>query len=230
MNKIAAGLIVAATAAAAAFGAAGVMAAQQAAPAAPAGPPPPMRFFVTSTVQSGDLGGLAGADATCQKLATAAGAGGRTWRAYLSTQAIGGQTAVNARDRIGAGPWHNAKGELIANNVAELHGDVERDRNRIHVSTALDEKGQPVKARGDEPNEHDILTGSDSLGRALSAAADATCRNWTLAKGGAAMVGHHDRFGRGNTSWNNAHLTGGCALEEFRPSGGAGKFYCFATN
>ncbi len=200
-------------------------------PAAPPPPPPPMTFFVTSTTPaSGNLGGLTGADQICQNLAAAAGAGSRTWRAYLSTQAIDGQTAVNARDRIGAGPWHNAKGVQIAANNAELHGDVERDRNFINKDTTLDEKGNGVNGVGDTPNTHDILTGSDSTGRAIAGADDRTCRNWTSATTGAAMVGHSDRRGGRNVSWNSAHPTPGCDTESLRRVGGAGRLYCFAAN
>ncbi|HWP85486.1 MAG TPA: lectin, partial [Terriglobia bacterium] len=178
-------------------------------------PPAPMTFFGTSVgVGNGaNLGGLAGADAHCQKLAAAVGAGNRTWRAYLSTQASGSQPAVNARDRIGSGPWHNAKGELIAQNVADLHGDVQRDRNNLHKQTAITEKGEIVNGRGDNPNRHDILTGSQSDGRAFTDNADHTCRNWTSSTDGSAQVGHHDRVGGGNTSWNSAHGSRGCSQE-----------------
>lgn len=210
-----------------------VVAAQQApAPgAAPQAPAAPMGFFITSEGpgKGGDLGGLAGADAHCQKLATAVGAGNRTWRAYLSTSAGGSQRAVNARDRIGAGPWHNAKGELIAKDVADLHGDVERDRNNIHKGSALNEKGEVVSGRGDTPNRHDILTGSNSEGRSPTGAEDNSCSNWTSsAATGGAIVGHHDRQGGGNTSWNSVHRSRGCGLEQLRPTGGDGLFYCFA--
>lgn len=203
----------------------------QQAPAPAAAATAPMGFFITSEGpgKGGDLGGLAGADAHCQKLATAAGAGNRTWRAYLSTTASGSQPAVNARDRIGPGPWHNAKGELIANNVADLHGDVERDRNNIHKASALNEKGEVVSGRGDTPNRHDILTGSNSLGRAAAGAEDNNCSNWTSsASTGGAMVGHHDRNGGGNTSWNSVHRSRGCGQEELKSTGGDGLFYCFA--
>ena len=219
--------------------ASGAFAQQPAAPApapapAPAAAPPqqPIRFFVTSAAKaSGDLGGLAGADAICQSLASAAGAGDRTWRAYLSTQAANGQPAVNARDRIGTGPWHNAKGTQIAANVADLHGDNERDRNFINKDTALDEKGNSVPGVGDQPNQHDIITGSDSLGRAFTIADDRTCRNWTSAAAtDRAIVGHTDRRGGGNVSWNSAHQTPGCDTESLRRVGGAGRLYCFATN
>jgi len=204
--------------------------AQAPAPGAPgAAPPQPMGFFVTSQGpgKGGDLGGLAGADAHCTKLATAAGTGNRTWRAYLSTSAGGGRPAVNARDRIGPGPWANAKGEVIAKNVADLHGDVERDRNAIWKGSALNEKGETVSGRGDTPNRHDILTGSDSLGR--SPAEPANCKNWTSsASADNALVGHHDRNGGGNSSWNSAHKSRGCGQEELKSTGGDGLFYCFA--
>lgn len=208
-----------------------IAAAQQApAPSTAAATPAPMGFFITSQGlgKGGDLGGLSGADAHCQKLASAAGAGSRTWRAYLSTTASGGQPAVNARDRIGRGPWHNAKGELIAKDVADLHGDVERDRNNIHKGAALNEKGEVVTGRGDTPNRHDILTGSNSEGRVAAGAEDNSCANWTSSSTGAAMVGHHDRQGGGNTSWNAVHRTRGCAQEQLVATGGEGLFYCFA--
>jgi hypothetical protein len=189
----------------------------------------PMTFFVTSTPigNGANLGGLAGADAHCQSLAQAAGAGSRTWRAYLSTQ---GSNAVNARDRIGSGPWHNAKGVRIAPNVADLHGDNERDRNYLYKDTAIDENGNIVNGRGDRPNRHDILTGSNSLGRALPAGEDRTCNNWTSSSDGRAMVGHHDRSGGNTTSWNMAHPSRGCSQEQLRGSGGDGLFYCFAAD
>ena len=196
-------------------------------------PQQPMGFFITSAGpgDGGNLGGLAGADAHCQRLAQAAGAGARMWRAYLSATAAAGQPPVNARDRIGAGPWYNAKGALIAWNVPDLHGDVHRDRNSINKEFALDEKGQPVKGRGDQPNQHDILTGSDSHGRAvLGTAANTTCNNWTSNSTGSAMVGHHDRAGGGNSSWNAAHPSRGCGQQDLVATGGAGLFYCFAAN
>jgi hypothetical protein len=152
---------------------------------------------------------------------------GRTWRAYLSTTAQGGQPAVNARDRIGAGPWVNARGTLIAQNVADLHGDVQRDRNAINKLNAVNEKGMPVNGVGDMPNTHDMLTGSDSTGRAT----DMTCNNWTSnAEMGSAMLGHHDRLGGQNTSWNAAHPSRGCSQPGLVATGGAGLFYCFAAN
>ena len=189
----------------------------------------PMTFFVTSTGpgNGANLGGLAGADQQCQMLAEAAGAGNRTWRAYLSTQGAG---AVNARDRIGEGPWHNAKGVRIAQNVADLHGDIERDRNYLFKDTALNEKGEVVNGRGDSPNRHDILTGSDSHGRAIAGSEDRTCQNWTRSDAGSAMVGHHDRSGGNTTSWNSAHPSRGCSQEALQGSGGDGLVYCFASN
>ena len=211
----------------------------------------PMSFFITSVGKGdvGNLGGLAGADAHCAELAKASGApvaAGRTWRAYLSATAANGQPAVNARDRIGAGPWHNARGTVIANNVADLHGDVERDRNQITKANALTEKGGTVNGVGDTPNQHDILTGSDSHGRAVAGALDTTCSNWTSnaaqpagqpagpgapnTSGPGANVGHHDRQGGGNTSWNNAHRSRGCSQENLVATGGAGYLYCFAAN
>ena len=194
---------------------------------------PAMGFFITS-VGPGDganLGGLEGADRHCQMLATAAGAGNRTWRAYLSTVADGGQGLVNARDRIGDGPWHNAAGALIASNVADLHGDIERDRNNIRKGSALDENGEEVNGRGDQPNRHDILTGSNSHGRAPSGmAGESTCGNWTSNDAGATMVGHHDRQGGANTSWNSVHMSRGCSQDALAGSGGAGLVYCFATD
>ncbi|MBI4473971.1 MAG: hypothetical protein HY646_14985 [Acidobacteria bacterium] len=207
-------------------------------------PQQPMGFFVTS-VGPGDganLGGLEGADKHCQALAMAAGAGNRTWRAYLSTTGMGGgQTGVNARDRIGNGPWYNARGQIIAQNVADLHGDVQRDRNQINKDYALTEKGERINGRGDNPNQHDILTGSDSHGRSLSGNPTATtCSNWTsnaanTAPRGqpstaAAAVGHHDRNGGNNTSWNAAHMSNGCGQQNLVATGGAGLLYCFAIN
>jgi hypothetical protein len=183
-----------------------------------------MSFFVTSANpgDGGNLGGLDGADAQCQKLADAAGAGNKTWRAYLST------SSVNARDRIGDGPWHNAKGEMIASSVDELHSDA----NKISKDTALTEKGEPVKGRGDSPNEHDILTGSNADG---TVAAGMTCEDWTSnASTSKAFVGHHDRIGlrddAPSKSWNASHPSRGCSAEDLPKSGGAGYFYCFAAD
>jgi hypothetical protein len=190
-----------------------------------------MTFFITSagSGKGGDLGGLAGADKQCQALAQAVGAGGKTWRAYLSTQGPG---AVNARDRIGGGPWQNAKGVVVAKDLAELHGT-----NNISKQTGLTEKGEPVNARGDSPNMHDILTGSQPDGTAFAAAEDRTCGNWTKSGQGAAMVGHHDRQGLrdddASKSWNSSHPSrgsdGGCSQNDLKSTGGNGFFYCFAT-
>ena len=198
----------------------------------PAGPPKPMSFFITSTTEgSGNLGGLAGADAICQNLAAAAGAGNRTWHAYLSQSQQGNEPAVNARNRIGPGPWYNAKGVLIASNVGDLHGDQLRDRNNVQKITALDEKGNSIKGIGDMPNQHDILTGSDSDGRAFPGGFDATCNNWTSnTDANHAMLGHADRQGGGNVSWNSVHMSAGCSKEALIRTGGAGHLYCFAIN
>ena len=190
----------------------------------------PMSFFITSTGpgNGANLGGPAGADRHCQKLAAAAGAGNRTWHAYLSTSDSGGQAAVNARDRIGRGPWYNAKGVRIAENVADLHGD----KNNLNKQTALTEKGELVNGRGDNPNRHDILTGSQLDGTALAGdPANTTCANWTSNGEGSAQVGHHDRQGGGDnpTSWNSAHPSKGCSQENLVATGGAGLIYCFAA-
>lgn len=198
----------------------------------------PMSFFVTSagSGKGADLGGLAGADAQCQKLAAAAGAGGKTWRAYLSVPGAfpsptntQGVASVNARDRIGQGPWHNAKGQLIASDLAHLHNG-----NLISKETALDEKGNVIKGRGDTPNEHDILTGSRTDGTAFSPATDTTCKAWTSSTDGSAIVGHHDRMGlvpeNWAKSWNFSHQSAGCSQEALVRTGGAGRFYCFASN
>lgn len=192
-----------------------------------------MTFFITSAGpgKGGDLGGLDGADKHCQSLAQAAGAGSKTWRAYLSTQ---GQNAVNARDRIGKGPWQNAKGVVIAKDVADLHGA----SNNLAKQTALNEKGEVVNGRGDQPNRHDILTGSQPDGTAFSGDQDRTCGNWTKSGEGSAMVGHHDRMGLDDSapakSWNSSHPSrgpgGGCAQADLRSTGGDGLFYCFAVN
>ena len=180
----------------------------------------PVGFFITSSTSgTGNLGGLAGADKTCQTLAAAAGAGNREWRAYLSTNGAG---AVNARDRIGNGPWYNVKGQLIAQNLAELHSD----KANINNDTALDEKGQTINREG-APNRHDILTGSTTDGRST----DMTCMNWTSNGAGSAMLGHHDRLARGNpgSPWNSAHPSKGCSAENLVATGGAGLIYCFAA-
>ncbi len=188
-----------------------------------------MGFFVTS-VGSGkgaDFGGLAGADRHCQSLAGAAGAGQRTWRAYLSASASGGTPAVNARDRIGQGPWRNAAGMVIARNVQELHGV-----NNLTKQTALDENGRIVNGRGDTPNRHDILTGSKPDGTAFAGPDDTTCGNWTKSGAGSAILGHHDRLGlrddEPSRSWNSSHPSRGCSDEALRSTGGAGLLYCFA--
>ena len=192
-----------------------------------------MSFFVTSAGpgNGANLGGLDGADKHCQTLAAAAGAGAKTWRAYLSTQ---GQGAVNARDRIGKGPWVNAKGATIAKDVADLHGAA----NNLTKQTALSEKGDVINGRGDQPNRHDILTGSQPDGTAFAGDKDMTCKNWTSATEGSAMVGHSDRTGLDDSapakSWNSSHPSrgtgGGCTQADLRSTGGDGLLYCFAVN
>ncbi len=189
-----------------------------------------MTFFVTS-VGSGkgaDFGGLSGADRHCQALATAVGAGQHTWRAYLSTSTADGAKAVNAKDRIGTGPWQNAKGVVIAKNVADLHG-----MNSLTKETALNEAGGVVNGRTDKPNMHDILTGSQPDGTAFAGSEDHTCGNWTKSGDGTAVVGHSDRMGlredAASKSWNSSHPTKGCSDELLRSTGGAGLLYCFAT-
>ena len=190
---------------------------------------PKTSFFITSTGtgNGANLGGVAGADKHCQTLAAAAGAGGRTWRAYLSTTGDGKQPAVNARDRIGKGPWHNAKGMLAAESVADLHSD----KNKLSKEVSLSEKGEMINGRGDNPNRHDILTGSQADGSALTGeAATTTCGNWTSSGDGSAQVGHHDRQGGGAspTSWNAAHMSKGCSQANLQATGGDALFYCFA--
>ena len=197
-----------------------------------------MSFFATSagSGKGADLGGLAGADAHCQRLATAAGAPGKTWRVYLSTPPTlaAGTTpavaAVNARDRIGAGPWYNVKGALIARDVAHLHNG----NNNLGKETALDEKGNVVKGRGDTPNEHDILTGSRADGTAFAPQTDTTCKAWTSSTEGSAVVGHHDRSGplpeNWARSWNFSHQSAGCSQETLVRTGGSGRLYCFAAD
>ncbi len=192
-------------------------------------------FFVTSNGigNGGNLGGLAGADNQCQTLAQAAGAGGKTWRAYLSTQEASGTPAVHARDRIGKGPWQNSKGTVIAKDVAELHGS-----NGLTKQTALSEKGEIINGRGDTPNRHDVLTGSQPDGTAFAAGEDRTCKNWTSSTQGAAMVGHIDRIGlrddEASKSWNSSHPSrgndGGCSQADLKSTGGDGLLYCFAAN
>jgi hypothetical protein len=197
----------------------------------------PMTFFVTSagSGKGADLGGLAGADAHCQRLATAAGAGGKAWKAYLSTPPTfpsannPGVPATNARDRIGKGPWHNAKGALVARDVEHLHNG-----NNLSKETALDERGNGIKGRGDTPNEHDILTGSRADGTAFAPQTDTTCKSWTSSTDGSAIVGHHDRTGpmpeNWAKSWNFSHQSAGCSQEALVRTGGSGKLYCFASN
>ena len=195
-----------------------------------------MTFFVTSNGpgKGADLGGLDGADAQCQKLAQAGGAGAKTWHAYLSTQAADGKPAVHARDRIGKGPWQNAKGAVVAKDVADLHGAA----NSLTKQTALSEKGEVINGRGDAPNRHDILTGSQADGTAFAASDDKTCKNWTSSTQGAAMLGHVDRQGlrddEPSRSWNSSHPSrgpdGGCSQADLKTTGGDGLLYCFAAN
>jgi hypothetical protein len=190
----------------------------------------PMSFFITSAGpgDGANLGGLAGADRHCQQLAQAAGVGDKTWRAYLSTQATEGQPAVNARDRIGTGPWYNAKGVKVAESVADLHSE----NNKLGKENSLSEKAAMVNGRGDTPNMHDIITGSQPDGTAFPAGEDHTCGNWTRNGEGSAQVGHHDRQGGGQnpTSWNSAHGSRGCSQQNLQSTGGNGLFYCFAIN
>ncbi|MSR22803.1 MAG: hypothetical protein EXR92_04555 [Gemmatimonadetes bacterium] len=193
-----------------------------------------MGFFITSIGlgSGGNLGGLAGADAHCEALAAAVGAGARTWRAYLSQVAAGALPNINARDRIGSGPWYNANGQLIASNVADLHGDYYPDRNNIRKPSAVNEKKELVNGVGDMPNTHDMLTGSDPWGRVPNGSpALLTCNNWTSnAENNFTLLGHHDRLGGGNTSWNSVHASAGCAQPQLVQTGGAGLFYCFAAD
>lgn len=198
-----------------------------------------MSFFITSdgNGDGANFGGLEGADAHCTALAKSAGST-RSWAAYLSTSMVIDRSSgspevtngVSARDRIGSGPWFNAKGELIANNVDELHSD----KANINLETGLDENGNPIKGRGAKPNEHDILTGSDSNGHFSTAGGDTTCGNWTSNGEGSAIVGHHDRVGLNNSrnmvSWNSSHGSAGCGEDDLPKTGGAGLLYCFATN
>jgi hypothetical protein len=196
-------------------------------------PKNPMSFFLTSVNpgKGGDLGGLDGADKYCQTLAASVGANGRVWKAYLSAAAAGAAPAVNARDRIGNGPWQNAKGVVIANNLAELHGT-----NNLNKQTAITEKGDVISGRGDAVNQHDILTGSTDDGRvavAATAGGDTTCGNWTKSGEGSAFVGHHDRIGLNDSapmkSWNASHPSRGCGMDALKATGGSGLFYCFAA-
>jgi hypothetical protein len=188
-----------------------------------------MTFFVTSTGKGNgaDLGGLEGADAHCNALAKAAGSKRSNWKAYLSTTAPSPNVGVNARERIGKGPWRNAKGVVVAKSLTDLHSD----KANITKETALSEKGAPIKGRGDQPNEHDILTGSDPLGMYSAAGGDTTCGNWTKSGDGSAIVGHHDRQGLNDSrqakSWNSSHGSRGCSQDQLKASGGAGLFYCF---
>jgi hypothetical protein len=192
-----------------------------------------MTFFVTSAGpgKGGDLGGIEGADTHCQKLADQAGAGGKIWHAYLSTQ---GPNAVNAKDRIGRGPWKNLKGTVVAKDVADLHSA----NNKLDKQNSLTEKGDVVNGRGDTPNRHDVLTGSQPDGTAFHGSDDRTCGNWTKSAQGAAMVGHIDRTGLDDSaaakSWNSSHPSrgpdGGCSQADFKSTGGDGLLYCFATN
>jgi hypothetical protein len=191
-----------------------------------------MSFFVTSTGKGNgaNLGGVDGADAHCNALAQAAGSKHTNWKAYLSTVLPGGDAGVSARERIGKGPWYNAKGVMVAKNLEDLHSE----SANINKQTALDEKGQPIKGRGDPTNEHDILTGSDPDGRFSTAGGDTTCGNWTKSGDGSAIVGHHDRQGLKDTwhmkSWNSSHGSRGCSQDQLKASGGAGLLYCFAPN
>lgn len=190
-----------------------------------------MSFFLTSEGprDGANLGGLTGADAHCQALAESVGAGGKTWRAYLSSAGAEGEPAINARDRIGTGPWSNANGVLVATDVADLHGD----NNHLNKENSISESGEVINGRGDKPNRHDILSGSNLDGIAYSDGRDHTCRNWTYSGGDAsAQVGHHDRTGGGAnpTSWNSAHGSRGCSQSDLRGTGGDGLFYCFATD
>ena len=187
-----------------------------------------MSFFITSvgSGNGGNLGGMEGADAHCKKLATTVGAGDRQWHAYLSTEADD-KRGISARDRIGKGPWYNAKGVLIANNITELH----LYNKTILKETALNEKGEMVNGRGDKPNQHDILTGSMDDGTAyFPNNKDHTCNNWTSSDEGSAQVGHHDRHGGGNLSWTSAHGSRGCSMKALAKTGGSGLFYCFAAD
>jgi hypothetical protein len=190
-----------------------------------------LSFFITSagSGNGANLGGLAGADKICQTLGAAAGAGSRTWRAYLSAAAANGQPAVNAKDRIGTGPWYNAKGVKVADSVADLHSD----NNKLGKENSLTEKGATVNGRGDTPNTHDMLTGSNADGTLATGTGDVTCGNWTsTATDGHARLGHFDKQGGGEapTSWNSAHLSNGCTQPNLVATGGAGLFYCFAAN
>ena len=220
---------------------ASVLAASSAQAQQPAAPPPlpqapNMTFFVTGNGpgKGADLGGIEGADRYCQTLAERHGAGGKTWHAYLSTQEAGGKPAVNARERVGKGPWQNFKGEVVATSVDDLHSD----NNKLSAMTSLSERGFIIPGVGFAPNRHDVLTGSTPEGKAFPAGEDRTCRNWTSSTQGAAMVGHIDRKGLRDDaparSWNSSHPSrgsdGGCSQADLRGTGGDGLFYCFAAN
>jgi hypothetical protein len=218
------------------FAASGAVAQQQPAPAPQLPQAPNMSFFVTGNGpgKGADLGGIEGADRHCQTLAERHGAGGKTWRAYLSTQPADGKPAVNARERIGNGPWQNFKGTAVATSVDDLHSA----NNKLGVDNSLSERGLIIPYRGFAPNRHDVLTGSDMQGRAFPAGEDRTCRNWTSSTQGAAMVGHIDKMGlrddEASKSWNSSHPSrgpdGGCSQNDLRSTGGDGLFYCFAAN
>jgi hypothetical protein len=188
-------------------------------------------FFVTSVNpgQGANLGGLAGADQHCQKLATAVGAGNRTWHAYLSQQPTANVPGINARDRIGKGPWMNAKGVVVATDVAQLHG-----ANNLTKQTSLNERGEVINGRGDTPNMHDMLTGTQPDGSFIAGNVNSTCGNWTQGGEGSAMLGHHDKTGLDESvpakSWNSSHLSRGCGADALKATGGAGLFYCFAAD
>jgi hypothetical protein len=209
----------------------GAQAQEKKAPAKKAAAKSEMSFFITSAGKGNgaDLGGLEGADAHCASLAKAAGSKLTGWKAYLSTTGTGGDAGVNARDRIGKGPWHNAKGQLVARNVNDLHSG----RAKLGKEVALSEKGEPIPGRGDSVNMHDILTGSDPMGNYSTAGGDTTCGNWSKSGDGSAIVGHHDLVGlkdsRHMKSWNSSHGSRGCSQDQLKSSGGAGLFYCFAA-
>jgi len=239
-------MIVLFTASTALLGSAAYLAHAQQPPAPP--PPANISFFVAENPnQTGNLGGLQGADQLCQQQAQALGAphAARTWRAYLSQEQRGNTPRINARDRIGSGPWFNVKGTLIASNVADLHGDQIRDRNNMQRANVLDAAGKEIQGGGTQgvQNEHDILTGSDASGRAYADGLDHTCGNWTMdglhlpqanpnfpAERARAQLGHSDRTGGGNVSWNAVHMSQGCSKPALNATGGTGRFYCFATN
>ena len=191
----------------------------------------PMTFFITSVNpgNAADLGGLAGADKYCQTLAAAVDAGNKNWRAYLAQQATAAAPAVNARDRIGKGPWQNAKGVVVATDVAQLH-----TANNLTKQTVLNERGEVINGRGDTPNMHDVLTGTQPDGTAIPGDANSTCGNWTHSGAGSAMRGHSDRTGLDDSvaakSWNSSHMSRGCGMDALKATGGAGLFYCFAAN